>query len=51
MTPLLTLDDFPGDRANCATCTRKGGACPRREKRYPNGYVGRMKTRKRNYET
>ena len=39
MTAQLTLDDFPGDRANCATCTRKGGACPRREKRYPNGYV------------
>lgn len=25
----ITLDDFPADRANCATCTRNGGVCPR----------------------
>lgn len=39
MNEQITIDDFPSDRANCATCTRKGGGCPRREKRYPNGYV------------
>ena len=33
------LSNF-SDEANCATCTRKGGPCPRSEtKRYPNGYV------------
>lgn len=25
----LTLEDFPSDRASCATCTRTGGVCPR----------------------
>lgn len=27
--PLPTLDDLPSNKANCATCTRKGGFCPR----------------------
>ena len=39
MSTLLTMDDFPSDRKNCGNCTRKGGACPRNEKRHPNGYV------------
>lgn len=34
-----TLDDFPSDRANCATCTRKGGSCARSNKNTPNGIV------------
>ena len=36
---LPTIDDFPADKPNCGNCTRKGGACARSEKRYPNGYV------------
>ena len=41
MKVLLTLDDLPQDRANCATCTRKGGACLRekKDKRVHNGYI------------
>lgn len=35
----ITMDDFPADRKNCGNCTRNGGACPRGEKRFPNGYV------------
>ena len=34
-----TLDDFPQDQANCATCTRKGGACARTGKSTPNGLL------------
>ena len=29
MEALMTLDDFPSDKRNCATCTRKGGDCER----------------------
>ena len=36
---LLTLEDFPEDKPHCGNCTRKGGVCPRSEKKYPNGYV------------
>ena len=36
-TPLIA--DFPSNMPNCGNCTRKGGACARNEKRYPNGYV------------
>lgn len=36
-TPLIA--DFPSNKPNCGNCTRKGGACARNEKRYPNGYV------------
>lgn len=39
MSVLITLEDFPNDRANCGNCTRKGGHCPRGDKRNPNGYV------------
>lgn len=39
MNVLLTLDDLATDKASCATCTRKGGHCPRTEKRFPNGYL------------
>ncbi len=39
MSTLLTMDDFRTDRKNCGNCTRKGGACPRNDKRNPNGYV------------
>ena len=31
--PLPTLDDLPTNKANCATCTRKGGYCPRNKTR------------------
>ena len=36
---LPTIDDFTADKPNCGNCTRKGGACARSEKRFPNGYV------------
>ena len=39
MNVLLTMEDFPADRKNCWNCTRNGGACPRNEKKHPNGYV------------
>jgi hypothetical protein len=39
MNALMTIEDFPNDKANCGNCTRRGAACPRREKRHPNGYV------------
>lgn len=39
MSTLLTMDDFRPDRKNCGNCTRKAGACPRKSKRHPNGYV------------
>lgn len=39
---MMTIEDFPGDKANCGNCTRKGGACARNEKRYPNGYIKSM---------
>ena len=39
MNVILTMDDFPSDKKNCGNCTRRGGACPRNEKRHPNGYV------------
>lgn len=38
MNVLPTFDDIKGKKT-CATCTRKGGACARSEKRFPNGYV------------
>ena len=34
-----TIEDFPSDKANCGNCTRKGGVCPRSQKRFPNGYI------------
>ena len=30
--PIPTIEDFPADRANCGTCTRKGSYCPRSKK-------------------
>ena len=39
MEVLYTIGDMPGDKRNCGNCTRKGGACPRSEKKHPNGYV------------
>ena len=30
--PIPTIEDFPADRANCGTCTRKGNYCPRSKK-------------------
>lgn len=42
---LPTIEDFPADKANCGNCTRKGGACARSEKRYPNGYLKNSLTR------
>ena len=39
--PIPTIEDFPSDRANCGTCTRKGGYCPRSKsnKRQHNGLL------------
>lgn len=40
MEYMPTLWDLPTNERNCATCTRKGAGCARREtKRFPNGYV------------
>ena len=39
MNVQYNLEDFPSDKANCGTCTRKGGHCLRSEKRFPNGLV------------
>ena len=36
---LPTMDDLPRDKANCGNCEYRGADCPRREKRFPNGYV------------
>ena len=38
---MLTLEDFPPNKKNCATCTRKGGACERSKnnKQQHNGYI------------
>lgn len=41
---LPTIEDFPSNKANCGTCTRKGGACARSEKRHPNGYIKNSQT-------
>lgn len=39
MTTPITLDDFPTNEANCATCTRTAGECARSKanKHFPNG--------------
>lgn len=39
MNVLLTIEDLPHNKPNCGNCTRQGASCPRREKRFPNGYV------------
>ena len=39
MNVLITIEDFHADKKNCGNCTRKAGACPRKSKRHPNGYV------------
>lgn len=38
---ILSLDDFPSDKKNCGTCTRKSGICPRTksDKTIHNGYL------------
>lgn len=41
---ILTLDDLPQNEANCATCTRQAGICPRQEKRHPNGLIKNSQT-------
>ena len=33
------MADFPPDKKNCGNCERRGGGCPRKSKRFPNGYV------------
>lgn len=32
----ITMADFLPDKKNCE---RRGGGCPRKSKRFPNGYV------------
>lgn len=36
--PLPTLDDLPTNKANCATCTRNGGYCPRNKSIKSSGH-------------
>ena len=33
------MADFPPDKKNCGNCERRGDGCPRKSKRFPNGYV------------
>ena len=35
----ITMADFPPDKRNCGNCEHRGGGCPRKSKRFPNGYV------------
>ena len=39
MKAIITMADFPPDKKNCANCERRGGGCPRKSKRFPNGHV------------
>lgn len=41
---VTTLEDLPHDKKNCGNCTRRGGACARTQKQYPNGYIKNSST-------
>ena len=47
MEAMMTLDDFPSNKKNCATCTRKGGGCERSKnnKQQHNGILYNQDTK------